>query len=44
MNKARLDARKRMMNKNAKNPEYLKTSYEKQRVKRDEYVDDRKRI
>ncbi len=44
MSKNRIAARKRMMDEKARNPEYLKTSYEKQRVKMDSYVDERKRI
>ena len=44
MNKAQLEARKRLMDEKAKDPNYMISSYEKQRIKRLAYTDDRKRI
>ena len=48
MNKAMLETRKRMMEERAKDPEYLKTSYEKQnRIQQELKItqkDERKRI
>ena len=45
MNKAMLETRKKMMDERSKDPEYLKTSYERQnKIKKETYVDDRKRV